>query len=87
VERRSMTQEEFNNEKERVDAYDRLFKRRTKLQNDGSDISKGILKIVAVYQNEISYINDYELKEKVVTAICSVYDDEIKQLEDEMKNI
>jgi hypothetical protein len=82
-----MTVEEFEKEKERVELYDTLSKRKRRLYSERMSISDGVLKIVSAYQREITYKDEYELQKNIIDAICNVYDKEIGNINVEINNL
>lgn len=82
-----MTKEEFEKEKERIELYDKLSKRKGRLYSERMSIANGLLKIISAYQREISYSDEYELQKNIIAAICSVYDKEIANINVEMNSL
>lgn len=82
-----MTTEEFDKEKNRVELYDKLSKRKGKLFSERMSIGDGLLKIISAYQREITYKDEYELQKDIISAICSVYDQEIESTIEQMEEL
>lgn len=82
-----MTIEEYNEAKEKVKQFKTLQDKKENYEFQKSRVELGILSITTAYQNQIGLATEDKLKEKVKSAIVSVYDDEIADLEKEMSDI
>lgn len=75
-----MTQEEFINENSRVSEYSRLQEKEKKYTNARNLIENGILNITTAYQRQVGFSDNRDLENKIVEAICNIYDEEIKTI-------
>jgi hypothetical protein len=82
-----MTQEEFTVQNSKVSEYSRLQDKEKKYTYARNLIEMGILNIVTAYQKQVCINENRDLEEKIVSAICNVYDNELELIKKQMEEL